>query len=146
MGNVYSQNAVAKYLENSSILKSAVKSCFQLLVFFSFSCHQTQTSADDVFINQSQAKLPLGQMSSPNDVIISQLQAISQFFSSYVPSGKFFLQQCCIVSEDHASYELLFCHELQSFVIFRVFFVLLGTSLLSFIDLFMDTCFLFSQL
>ena len=45
------------------------------------------------------------------------------------------------MSEDHASYELLFCHELQSFVIFRVFFVLLGTSLLSFIDLFMDTCF-----
>ena len=53
-----------------------------------------QTSADDVFINQSQAKLPLGQMSSPNDVIISQLQAISQLFSLYLPSGKFCLQQC----------------------------------------------------
>ena len=63
-------------------------------LFFSFLCHQTQTSADDVFINQSQAKLPLGQMSSPNDVIISQLQAISQLFSSYLPSGKF-----CLVSE-----------------------------------------------
>ena len=62
--------------------------------FFSFLCHQTQTSADDVFINQSQAKLPLGQMSSPNDVIISQLEAISQLFSSYLPSGKF-----CLVSE-----------------------------------------------
>ena len=62
--------------------------------FFSFLCHQTQTSADDVFINQSQAKLPLGQMSSPNDVIISQLQAISQLFSSYLPSGKF-----CLVRE-----------------------------------------------
>ena len=62
--------------------------------FFSFLCHQTQTSADVVFINQSQAKLPLGQMSSPNDVIISQLQAISQLFTSYLPSGKF-----CLVSE-----------------------------------------------
>ena len=67
---------------------------FFFFFFFSFSCHQTQTSADDVFINQSQAKLPLGQMSSPNDVIISQLQAISQLFSSYLPSGKF-----CLVSE-----------------------------------------------
>ena len=44
--------------------------------------------------NQLQAKLALGQMSSPNDVIISQLQTISQFFSSYIPSGKF-----CLVSE-----------------------------------------------
>ena len=66
----------------------------RVFFFFSFLCHQTQTSADDVFINQSQAKLPLGQMSSPNDVIISQLQAISQLFSSYLPSGKF-----CLVSE-----------------------------------------------
>ena len=62
--------------------------------FFFRLCHQTQISADDVFINQSQAKLPLGQMSSPTDVIISQLQAISQLFSSYLPSGKF-----CLVSE-----------------------------------------------
>ena len=93
MGNVYSQNAVAKYLENSSILKARLKVVFNFL-FFSFLCHQTQISADDVFINQSQAKLPLGQMSSPTDVIISQLQAISQFFSSYLPSGKF-----CLVSE-----------------------------------------------
>ena len=69
-------------------------SCSARGFFFSFLCHQTQTSADDVFINQSQAKLPLGQMSSPNDVIISQLQAISQLFSSYLPSGKF-----CLVSE-----------------------------------------------
>ena len=91
MGNVYSQNAVAKYLENSSILKARLKVVFNFLFRL---CHQTQISADDVFINQSQAKLPLGQMSSPTDVIISQLQAISQLFSSYLPSGKF-----CLVSE-----------------------------------------------
>ena len=30
-----------------------------------------------------------GQLSSPDDVIISQLQAISQLFSSYPPSGEF---------------------------------------------------------
>ena len=93
MGNVYSQTVVVlKILRKQLNFKSAVirskrSSC-------SFLCHQTQISADDVFINQSQAKLPLGQMSSPTDVIISQLQAISQLFSSYLPSGKF-----CLVSE-----------------------------------------------
>ena len=39
-------------------------------------------------------ELPLGQMSSPDDVTISLLQAISQLFSSYSPSGEF-----CQVSE-----------------------------------------------
>ena len=36
MGNVYSQNAVAKYLENSSILKARLKVVFNFLFFF---CH-----------------------------------------------------------------------------------------------------------
>ena len=39
-------------------------------------------------------ELPLGQMLSPDDVTISLLQAISQLFSSYPPSGEF-----CQVSE-----------------------------------------------
>ena len=34
MGNVYSQNAVAKYLENSSILKARLKVVFNFLFFF----------------------------------------------------------------------------------------------------------------
>ena len=36
MGNVYSQNAVAKYLENSSILKARLKVVFNFLFFFRF--------------------------------------------------------------------------------------------------------------
>ena len=49
--------------------------------FFIFVGEQTQTPTH-------------GQLSSPDDVIISQLQAISQLFSSYPPSGGF-----CQVSE-----------------------------------------------
>ena len=55
-------------------------SCFAL-GFFSHVREQTQTPTR-------------GQLSSPDDVIISQLQAISQLFSSYPPSGGF-----CQVSE-----------------------------------------------
>ena len=40
-------------------------------------------------LSVSRPKLPLGLLSSPDDVIISQLQAISQLFSSYLPSGAF---------------------------------------------------------
>ena len=95
MGNAYSQTVVVlKILRKQLNFKSAVIRSKRSSCFFSFLCHQTQISADDVFINQSQAKLPLGQMSSQTDVIISQLQAISQLFSSYLPSGKF-----CLVSE-----------------------------------------------
>ena len=50
------------------------------LFFFRFVGNYIQTSADDV---------PLGQLSSPDDVIISQLWAISQLFSSYPPSRAF---------------------------------------------------------
>ena len=58
-------------------------SCFALGLFFIFSLVGEQT------------KTPThGQLSSPDDVIISQLQAISQLFSSYPPSGGF-----CRVSE-----------------------------------------------
>ena len=49
------------------------------LVFFRFVGNYIQTSSD----------VPLGQLSSPDDVIISQLQAISQLFSSYPHSGAF---------------------------------------------------------
>ena len=60
-------------------------SCFALglflFYFFSHVGEQTQTPTH-------------GQLSSPDDVIISQLQAISQLFSSYTPSGGF-----CQVSE-----------------------------------------------
>ena len=50
------------------------------LVFFRFVDNYIQTSADDV---------PLGQLSLPDDVIISQLLAISRLFSSYPPAGAF---------------------------------------------------------
>ena len=45
-------------------------------------------------LSVSRPVLPLEQMSSPDDVILSQLQAISQLFSPYPPSGRF-----CQVSE-----------------------------------------------
>ena len=40
-------------------------------------------------LSVTRPKLSLGQLLSPDDVIISQLQAISQLFSSYPPSGEF---------------------------------------------------------
>ena len=47
-------------------------------------------SAFGIFsLSVSRPKLPLGLLSSPDDVIISQLQTISQLFSSYPPSGAF---------------------------------------------------------
>ena len=55
---------------------------FAFGIFFSFVGDQTWTP--------TRPKL----MSSPDDVIINQLQAISQLFSSYPPSGEF-----CQVSE-----------------------------------------------
>ena len=42
-----------------------------------------------VVLSVSRPVLPLGQMSSMDDVILSQLQAISQLISSYPPSGEF---------------------------------------------------------
>ena len=41
-------------------------------------------------LSVSRPVLPLCQMSSPDDLILSQLQAISQVLSSYPPSGEFF--------------------------------------------------------
>ena len=54
--------------------------CLRFIFFFRVVGNYIQTSADEV---------PLGQLSSPDDVIISQLWAISQLFSSYLPSGAF---------------------------------------------------------
>ena len=52
--------------------------CLRFIIFFfSFVGEQTQTPG------------PLGQLLSPNDVTISQLQAISQLFSSYPPQEHF---------------------------------------------------------
>ena len=45
-------------------------------------------------LSVTRPEILLCQMSSPDDVIISQLQAISQLFSSYPPLGEF-----CQVSE-----------------------------------------------
>ena len=42
MGNVYSQNAVAKYLENSSILKARLKVVFNFL-FYDYYLQPTKT-------------------------------------------------------------------------------------------------------
>ena len=70
-GNVYSPNVVAKYYVMflwAQELKERSLSFLNFL-FFSFVVDYSQTSADDV--------------------IISQLQAISQVFSSYPPSGEF---------------------------------------------------------
>ena len=61
-------------MSEKELKKSAVLIFLKILVFFSLVGDYIQTSADDV--------------------IISQLQAISQFFSSYPPSGGF-----CQVSE-----------------------------------------------
>ena len=52
---------------------------FILFYFFSFVGGQTQTPTH-------------GQLSSPDDVIISQLQAISQLFSSYPPPQEGFVK------------------------------------------------------
>ena len=46
MGNVYSQNAVAKYLENSSILKARLKVVFNFLFIFT----------KDAFVNADSSK------------------------------------------------------------------------------------------
>ena len=51
--------------------------CLRFIFFFGFVGEQTQTSG------------LLGQLLSPDDVTISQLQAISQLFLSYPPSGAF---------------------------------------------------------
>ena len=68
MGNVYSQTVVVlKILRKQLNFKSAVIRSKRSSCFFSFSCHQTQTSADDVFINQ---------LSSPDDVITGHFSAL----------------------------------------------------------------------
>ena len=57
---------------SSRVFYSAVSTARRRFLFF-------------LVLSVSRPKLPLGQLSSPNDVIISQLQAISQLFSSYTP-------------------------------------------------------------
>ena len=71
-GNVYLPNVVAKYYV-MFLWAQELKECglsFLNFLFFSFVGDCSQTSADDV--------------------IISQLQAISQVFLSYPPSGEFY--------------------------------------------------------
>ena len=60
-----------------------------IIFFFSFVGEQTQTPG------------PLGQSLSPNDVTISQLQAISQLFSSYPPSGPFCQVSKLTIQKEH---------------------------------------------
>ena len=54
--NVFSQNAVAKYdvmfFVRKRVKKARFLSFFKLLVFFSFVCYKSQTTADDVIISQ----------------------------------------------------------------------------------------------
>ena len=52
-------------------------------------------------LSVSRPKLPLGLLSSPDDVIISQLQAISQLFSSYPPSGAFCQASKLTIQKEH---------------------------------------------
>ena len=52
-------------------------------------------------LSVSRPKLPLGLLSSPDDVIISQLQAISQLFSSYPPSGAFCQVSKLTIQKEH---------------------------------------------
>ena len=52
-------------------------------------------------LSVSRPKLPLGLLSSPNDVIISQLQAISQLFSSNPPSGAFCQVSKLTIQREH---------------------------------------------
>ena len=53
-------------------------SAFSLFIFIFF-----------LVLSVSRPELPLSQLSSPDDVIISQLEATSQLFLSYPPSGAF---------------------------------------------------------
>ena len=62
-----------------------------IFFFFSFVGEQTQTPG------------PLGQLLSPNDVTISQLQAISQLFSSYPSSGAFCQVSKLTIQKEHGS-------------------------------------------
>ena len=52
-------------------------------------------------LSVSRPKLPLGLLSSPDDVIISQLQAISQLFSSNPPSGAFCQVSKLTIQREH---------------------------------------------
>ena len=66
------------FLNHAAVGWAVSCSAFGLFYFFfSFVGEQTQTPG------------PLSQLLSPDDVTISQLQAISQLFSSYPPSGAF---------------------------------------------------------
>ena len=70
--------------------------CFELLLNRAAVGWAVSCSAFGLFIylfflvlSVSRPKLPLGLLSSPDDVIISQLQAISQLFSSNPPQEPF---------------------------------------------------------
>ena len=52
-------------------------------------------------LSVSRPKLPLGLLSSPDDVIISQLQAISQLFLSNPPSGAFCQVSKLTIQREH---------------------------------------------
>ena len=65
-------------------------SAFGLFLFFIF-----------LVLSVSRPKLPLGLLSSPDVVIISQLQAISQLFSSYPPSGAFCQVSKLTIQREH---------------------------------------------
>ena len=71
--------------------------CLRFIIFFfSFVGEQTQTPG------------PLGQLLSPNDVSISQLQAISQLFSSYPPSGAFCQVSKLTIQKEHGCLQEMF--------------------------------------
>ena len=67
-----------------------------IILFFSFVGEQTQTPG------------PLGQLLTPDDVTISQLQAISQLFSSYPPSGAFCQVSKLTIQTEHGGLCKLF--------------------------------------
>ena len=83
-------NRTAVLLNRAAVGWAVSCSAFGLLFFFfSFVGEQTQPPG------------PLGQFLSPNDVTISQLQAISQLFSSYPPSGAFCRVSKLTIQKEH---------------------------------------------
>ena len=78
------------FLNRAAVGWAVSCSAFGLFLFFFF-----------VVLWVSRPKLPLGLLSSPDDVIISQLQAISQLFSSYLASGAFCQVSKLTIQKEH---------------------------------------------
>ena len=80
MGNVYSQNAVAKYLENSSILKARLKVVFNFLFVLNSFLEVNETENEHQTLEEKKFKPTLQKMfkSTSCICIISQLWKIEK--------------------------------------------------------------------